>query len=88
MVLTYWQVGRLIVEDQQAGEVRAEYGKAVLEALAERLTAKFGKGFTVNNLRYMRQFYLLFPNNHALRDDLSWTRHLCRLAVKSVNPKG
>jgi DUF1016 N-terminal domain len=83
MVLTYWQVGRLIVEDQQAGEVRAEYGKAVLEALAERLTAKFGKGFTV-----MRQFYVLFPNHHALRDDLSSTHYLRRLAVKSINPKG
>jgi hypothetical protein len=43
MVLTYWQVGQLIVEDEQGGEVRAEYGKAVLDGLAARLTAEFGK---------------------------------------------
>jgi predicted nuclease of restriction endonuclease-like (RecB) superfamily len=81
-VLTYWQVGRLIVEDEQAGKERAEYGKAVLEVLAERLTAEFGKGFTVNNLRYMRQFYSLFPNHHALRDDLSWTHYRLLLKVE------
>jgi DUF1016 N-terminal domain len=82
MVLTYWQVGRLIVEDEQAGKERAEYGKAVLQVLAERLTAEFGKGFTVNNLRYMRQFYSLFPNHHALRDDLSWTHYRLLLKVE------
>ena len=56
MVQAYWQIGRLIVEDEQNGEVRAEYGKKVLEELAERLTAEFGKGFTVTNLKYMRSF--------------------------------
>ena len=45
MVQAYWQIGRLIVEDEQNGENRAEYGKKVLDSLAERLTADFGKGF-------------------------------------------
>ena len=56
MVQAYWQVGRLIVEDEQNGKTRAEYGKKVLDDLAERLTAEFGKGFTVTNLKYMRSF--------------------------------
>jgi hypothetical protein len=73
MVLTYWQIGQFIVEDEQAGEARADYGKAVLEGLATRLMAEFGKGFEVRNLRYMRQFYQLFPIRNALRAELSWT---------------
>jgi len=84
MVQAYWQIGRLIVEDEQNGEIRAEYGKKVLEELAERLTAEFGKGFTVTNLKYMRSFYRAFPIGHALRDELSWTHY--RLLLKVDNP--
>ena len=84
MVQAYWQIGHLIVEDEQNGEVRAEYGKKVLEELAERLTADFGKGFTVTNLKYMRSFYRAFPIGHALRDELSWTHY--RLLLKVENP--
>ncbi|MGI0492683.1 DUF1016 N-terminal domain-containing protein [Alkalinema pantanalense CENA528] len=83
MVLTYWQVGRLIVEDEQGGEVRAEYGKAVLEGLAERLTAEFGKGFDMTNLRYMRRFYQLFPIQDAVRPELSWTHYRSLLKVEN-----
>jgi predicted nuclease of restriction endonuclease-like (RecB) superfamily len=82
MVLTYWRVGQLIVEDEQGGEVRAEYGKAVLEGLAERLTAQFGKGFDITNLRHMRRFYTLFPNQDALRRELSWTHYRLLLKVE------
>jgi DUF1016 N-terminal domain len=80
MVLTYWQVGQLIVEDEQGGEVRAEYGKAVLDGLAEKLIAEFGKGFDITNLRHMRRFYTLFPNQDALRRELSWTHY--RIAIE------
>ncbi len=83
MVLTYWQVGQLIVEDEQSGEIRAVYGKAVLDGLAERLTAEFGKGFDGSSLRRMRQFYLAFPNRAALRHELSWTHY--RLIIKVEN---
>jgi predicted nuclease of restriction endonuclease-like (RecB) superfamily len=83
MVLTYWRVGQLIVEDEQGGELRAEYGKAVLEGLAERLTVEFGKGFDARNLRNMRQFYVLFPNWNAVRTDLSWTHYRLLLKVES-----
>ena len=71
MVQAYWQIGRLIVEDEQKGEARAEYGKKVLEELADRLTAEFGKGFDASNLRYMRLFYQAFPKCDALRHELS-----------------
>jgi predicted nuclease of restriction endonuclease-like (RecB) superfamily len=68
MVHAYWQVGRLIVEHDQHGRKRASYGEALLEELSRRLTQDFGRGYTTTNLRYMRQFYLLFPIHHALRD--------------------
>jgi len=61
MVEAYWQVGHLIVEHEQRGQRRAAYGEAVLEELSRRLTAEFGRGFDIRNLRYMRQFYLVFP---------------------------
>lgn len=66
MVQAYWQVGRLIVEDEQGGQKRAAYGEAVLDDLSLRLTTDFGRGFDVRNLRYMRQFYLAFPVDSAM----------------------
>jgi hypothetical protein len=66
MVQAYWLVGREIVEVEQAGEQRAGYGQNVLARLAARLRASFGKGFSVQNLGYMRRFYLAFPQGSAL----------------------
>lgn len=74
MVQAYWDIGRRIVEEQ-GGEGRAEYGSALIKELSKRLTADFGKGFTITNLKYMRQFYLAFPIGHALRDQLTWTHY-------------
>ncbi len=75
MVQSYWEIGRLLVEDEQQGESRAEYGKAVLQNVSERLTAMFGKGFDVRNLRNMRQFYLTFPKRNTLCSELSWSHY-------------
>ena len=61
MTATYWEIGRRIVEFEQAGKVRAEYGGAVIERLAEDLTRRFGRGFSRQNLQQMRQFYLAYP---------------------------
>lgn len=83
MVQTYWQIGRIIVEHEQGGAERAEYGQGLIKELSRRLTVDFGKGFTETNLRYMRLFYFSFPNRHALRDDLSWTHY--RLLIKVEN---
>ena len=61
MVSAYWQIGRRIVEEEQHGQQRAGYGKQLLKQLSEVLTAEYGKGFSVQNLYYFRQFYLSFP---------------------------
>ena len=87
MVQAYWQIGRLIVEDEQNGENRAEYGKRVLEELAKRLTADFGKGFDASNLRYMRLFYKAFTNCDALRHELSWTHYRLLLRVENQDAR-
>ena len=71
MVQAYWEIGRVIVEEEQRGKKRADYGKTLIAELAQRLTADFGKGFTETNLKYMRQFYLTFPIGHALSDESS-----------------
>ena len=75
MVETYWRVGFLIVEDEQQGKRKAEYGNAVLNDLARRLTAEYGSGYDASNLRNMRLFYLAFPICDALRHELSWTHY-------------
>lgn len=81
MVQAYWNIGKLIVDEEQKGKQRADYGKALLEDLAKKLTIKFGKGFTETNLKYFRLFYIVFPIRHSLSDELSWThyRHLLRV---------
>ncbi|MDR1412466.1 MAG: PDDEXK nuclease domain-containing protein [Actinomycetes bacterium] len=78
MVSVYYEIGRQIAE--AVGE-RAEYGKNLLAYLSERLTAEFGKGFTVANLRNMRQFYQVFPNRYALRSELSWSHYRLLMRV-------
>lgn len=81
MVQAYWQIGRLIVEQEQQGERRAAYGKQQLVHLSKKLQAEFGKGFDVSNLSNMRKFFQVFPIYDAVRHELSWThyRRLIRL---------
>ena len=83
MVHAYWQIGHLIIENEQGGETRAEYGKKTLELLSERLRKEFGKGFDVRNLRHMRAFYQAYPNRNAVRTDLTWTHHRMLLRVEN-----
>ncbi|MCL2400054.1 MAG: PDDEXK nuclease domain-containing protein [Defluviitaleaceae bacterium] len=79
MVQAYWEIGREITE--AVGD-RAEYGKQLLLFLSEQLTIEFGKGFTVANLRNMRQFYKTFPNRYALRSELTWTHYRLLMRVE------
>lgn len=72
---TYWQIGKLIIEDEQEGKERADYGKSILKNLANYLTLEFGKGFDERNLNNMRAFYTAFPIWNALRTELSWTHY-------------
>ncbi len=71
MVQAYWQIGYLIVEYEQEGKERAEYGKAILNELSRRLTREYGKGHSVQALRNMRQFYLVFSKRSAMRSESS-----------------
>jgi predicted nuclease of restriction endonuclease-like (RecB) superfamily len=82
MVQAYRDIGRVIVEEEQKGKDRAEYGKHLISALSKKLTREFGKGFTITNLKYMRQFYITFQKSHALRDQLSWTHYRLLLKVE------
>jgi predicted nuclease of restriction endonuclease-like (RecB) superfamily len=75
MVQAYWSIGREIIEEEQKGESRAEYGTYLIKQLAEKLTNKYGKGFDERNLFYMKQFFLAFPKMNALRSELSWTHY-------------
>ena len=84
MVQTYWQIGRLIVEHEQSGNARAEYGKQQLAHLSLTLSKEFGKGFDVSNLRNMRRFYQTFPIQETLSLELSWS-HYCKL-IRIENP--
>ena len=76
MVEAYWLIGQRIVEQQQQGQHKAQYGKRLIEDLSTALTADLGKGFSYANLCNCRQFYLKFPdqtNLYTLCRDLSWS---------------
>jgi predicted nuclease of restriction endonuclease-like (RecB) superfamily len=75
LLLTYWQIGQLIVEDEQQGKERAEYGKFVLKNLSKKLTFEFGKGFDYTNLSNMRKFYQAFPIVDTMSQQLSWSHY-------------
>ncbi|MCX6876900.1 MAG: DUF1016 N-terminal domain-containing protein [Verrucomicrobia bacterium] len=80
-VRTCWEVGRHIVEFEQGGQTRAEYGAGLRAQVATRLTEEFGRGFDASNLYKMTQFYRLFENLDALRPKLSWTHYRLLLPV-------
>lgn len=68
MVQAYWHIGREIVETEQRGEVRASYGDAVVKGVAERLNARFGRGFSYPTVKRMKQFYTIFPKGSTVRE--------------------
>ena len=86
MVEAYWNIGRIIVE-KQSGNEKAEYGAALLKNLSKEMTKEFGKGFTIANLKNMRQFYLTFPKSYALRSELSWTHYRLLMRVENENAR-
>lgn len=81
----YWEIGKLIIEDEQNGELRAEYGKSVLKNLAAEISLEFGKGFNERNLNNMRAFFMAFPIWNAVRTELSWTHY--RIISRVENPE-
>lgn len=84
MVETYWQIGQYIVEFEQDGNAKAQYGQSLLENLSRDLSKNLGKGFSRSNLNYMRLFYNCYPICETVSHKLSWS-HICEL-VKIDNP--
>lgn len=83
MLETYWKLGERIVQQEQQGQSRADYGKQLLATLSRELTATFGKGFSSRNLWYYRQFYVTFPDweiLHTRVQNLTWSH--CRALLK------
>jgi len=94
MVYTYYEIGRMIVEDEQHGKERAEYGKQVLEDLSLKLTQNFGKGFSIVNLRQMRAFYSTYSIQQTpsaefekLHFQLSWSHYLKLMRIENVDER-
>lgn len=83
MVEAYWNIGRMIVEEEQQGKERAGYGEALVRDLSLRLSNDFGKGFDEREVRKIRQFYLTFPIRDALRPELSWTHYRTLIRVEN-----
>lgn len=81
ILAAYWQIGRQIVEGEQGRQLRATYGDQLLVNLSQDLTGKFGNGFSVSNLRYMRQYFLTYPKQHS-QGDLPWTHYRSLLSIK------
>lgn len=97
MVTAYWEIGRLIVEEEQNGAARADYGKQILKELSEKLTSEYGRGYSITNLRYFRQFFLVFPDlfapkllpnndmqiHQTLSGELNWSHYSLLMRVEN-----
>ena len=83
MVNAYWQIGKIIVEHENNGGFQLGNRVLEFEALATRLSAEFGKGFSVRTLQQMRKFYLCFPDANSLRSRLTWTHYRLLLQVEN-----
>ena len=88
LLQTYWQVGQHIMEFEQQGQSRAEYGKALLTDLARDLRQRHGRGFSRSNLVYMRLFYLHYPRSQKPSDQLSWSHYVELLKIDDPLERG
>jgi len=90
MVETYWRVGRRIVEEEQKGQKRADYGAFLIRELSITLGAEFGKGFAIANLWNFRQFYLTFPSEeklYTLRRELTWSHYRLIMRIDKLEAR-
>ena len=89
MVQTYFEVGKIIVEHEQEGKEKAEYGKETLKILSRKLTKEFGRGFSQRNLEYMRKFYLCYSISQTLSAGfkLSWSHYVLLINLDELSRK-
>ena len=89
MTQTYFQIGKRIVEEEQGGETRAEYGKSLLKLLSVQLINEFGKGFSVDNLENMRRFYLAFQKSETVsrKFELSWSHYIFLTRIENIDER-
>ena len=89
MTQTYYQIGKRIVEEEQGGEIRAEYGKSLLKLLSVQLINEFGKGFSVDNLENMRRFYLAFQKSETVsrKFELSWSHYIFLTRIENIDER-
>jgi hypothetical protein len=81
MLTTYWEIGREIVEFEQKGKEKAEYGSKLLDRIAQDLKNKYGKGFSRSNVIYMRLLYLKYPKSETLSHQLNWSHYFELLKI-------
>lgn len=86
-VLMYWQIGKVIFEEEQQGKDRAEYGRYLIKSISEEFQPQFGSGFSIRQLELNRQFYRTFPNTNALRSQLSWTHYRQLIRIENQDKR-
>ncbi len=89
MTQTYFQIGKRIIEEEQGGETRAEYGSALLKNLSSELIKEFGKGYSEQNLKNMRQFYLIYQKRQTVSSEfkLSWSHYIFLTRIENIDER-
>jgi hypothetical protein len=86
-VLMYWQIGKVIFEEEQQGKDRADYGKYLIKSISETFQPQFGTGFSIRQLEMNRQFYKTFPITNALRSQFSWTHYRTLISIDNQDKR-
>ena len=86
-VLMYWQIGKVIFNEEQKGKNRAEYGMFLIQSLSDKLEKESGSGFSARQLELFRQFYRSFPIANALRSQFSWTHYRLLMRIENKDKK-
>ena len=87
MLHAYWSIGKRIVEEEQKGKKRAEYGSSLIKLLSKELTNEYGKGFSKSNLFSMRKFYIEYQKFQTLSGKLSWSHYLLLLNISDSSER-
>lgn len=89
MVISYFEIGKLIVNQEQHGEEKAKYGQNLINELSKKLSSEFGKGFSATNIKQMRSFYLTYSKGQTVSDEfnLSWSHYIKLMRIDDENER-